>query len=175
MTIEIEIRNGDEAWPAVKPLLDIVWGGGAIDNRAWKHIRWANADLRILLETPEDGLVCHIGLYFRLVTWNGVKMHIGGIGGVSTHPDARRKGYASVALNAAVQTLRDRQDAQFGLLFCAPHNAPFYQARNWQAFTGDVIVEQPEGRAPFTAMAPFVFDLKRAPRRGTIDLCGLPW
>ena len=104
-----------------------------------------------------------------------VALLIGGIGGVSTHPDARRKGYASVALNAAVQTLRDRQDAQFGLLFCEPHNAPFYRARNWQAFTGEVYVEQPEGRVLFTAMAPFVFDLKRAPRRGTIDLCGLPW
>jgi aminoglycoside 2'-N-acetyltransferase I len=24
-------------------------------------------------------------------------------------------------------------------------------------------------------MAPFVHDIKRAPRQGVIDLCGLPW
>ena len=30
-------------------------------------------------------------------------MNIGGIGGVATHPDHRRRGYASVALNAAIQ------------------------------------------------------------------------
>ena len=175
MTIEIEIRNGDESWTEVKPLFEKVWWSGAIDDSAFKDVRWANPDLRVLLETTEDGLICHAGLYFRLVTWNGVKMHIGGIGGVSTHPDFRRRGYASVALNAAVQTLRDRQDAQFGLLFCEPHNAAFYEARGWHPFAGEVYVDQPDGRVLFKAMAPFVFDLKRAPRRGTIDLGGLPW
>jgi GNAT superfamily N-acetyltransferase len=174
MSIELEIRNGNESWPEVKPLLDLVWGSAAA-GAASKTIRWANPDLRILLETPEDGLMCHIGLYFRVVIFNGVKMHIGGVGGVSTHPNGRKRGYASVALNAAVQTLRDRQDAQFGLLFCEPHNAAFYQARGWHPFAGEIYVEQPEGRVPFVAMAPYIFDLKRAPRRGTIDLCGLPW
>lgn len=173
MSIELEIRNGDESWDSVAPLLDVVWTDIHRDA-AWRHLEWANADLRVLLEA--DGqIACHVGLYFRNVTWNGRKMHIGGIGGVSTHPDFRRRGYASVAVNAAVQTLRDRQDVQFGLLFCEPHNEAFYRERNWHAFAGEVYVEQSTGRVRFDAMAPFAFDIKRAPRQGTIDLNGLPW
>ena len=175
MSIELELRNGDESWDEVRPLLDRVWKQGGLDDRAFRHIHWANAELRILLETPPDRLMCHVGLFFRMIVWNGVTMHIGGIGGVSTDPDGRRNGYASIALGAAVQAMRDRQDVQFVLLFCEEHNAAFYEKRGWQRFTGEVFCEQPGGRTRFTAMAPFVFDLKRAPRRGTIDLCGLPW
>jgi aminoglycoside 2'-N-acetyltransferase I len=174
MSIELEILNGQAAWPSVEPLFEAVWT--PIKQAAsWSHIRWANADLRVVLETPEHGVVAHVGLYFRMVTWNGVKMHIGGIGGVSTHPDHRRRGYASVALNAAVQAMRDRQDVQFALLFCEPHNEAFYEARGWHRFAGEVYVEQPQGRMRFTEMAPYVLDFKRAPRRGSIDLLGLPW
>ena len=51
----------------------------------------------------------------------------------------------------------------------------FYQARNWHAFEGEIYCEQPNGRVRFDLMAPFVFDIRRAPRDGVLDLCGLPW
>ncbi len=102
-------------------------------------------------------------------------MHIGGIGGVSTRADCRRRGYASLALDAAVQTMRANEAVKFALLFCEPHNFAFYEARGWHRFTGEIWCEQPEGRIRFEAMTPFVFDIVRAPRGGTIDLCGLPW
>jgi len=107
--------------------------------------------------------------------WNGHKLHIGGVGGVATRSDCRRRGYASIALDAAIQTMRDRQDVRFALLFCEPHNFAFYQSRGWHPFAGEVYAEQPEGKIRFEAMAPFVHDIKRAPRQGVIDLCGLPW
>ena len=102
-------------------------------------------------------------------------MHIGGIGGVMTHADHRRRGYASVAVDAATRTMRDREDVQFVLLFCEPHNVAFYQSRGWHPFAGEIHAEQPKGRIRFDAMAPFVFDFRRVPRQGVIDLCGLPW
>ena len=105
----------------------------------------------------------------------GARSHIGGIGGVSTREDCRGRGYASLALNAAIQTMRDHEAVRFAMLFCEPHNVAFYQARGWHPFNGEVYAEQPEGRIRFEAMAPFVFDFTRAPRDGTIDLCGLPW
>jgi ribosomal protein S18 acetylase RimI-like enzyme len=98
------------------------------------------------------------------------------IGGVATRADCRRRGYASIALNAVIQTMHAHDAAQFALLFCEPHNFEFYRSRGWQPFIGDIYAEQPEGRIRFEAMSPFVFDLKRrAPVRGTIDLGGLPW
>ena len=103
------------------------------------------------------------------------KMRAGGIGGVLTREDVRRRGYASVALNAAIQTLKDEGSADFALLFCEPHNAPFYVGRGWKPFDGEIYAEQPGGRIRFEAIAPYIHDIRRAPRRGTIDLCGLPW
>jgi len=176
MGMEIELRNGDESWPLAEPIFASVWPPEVLQDLPWGHIRWANADLRVLVEAPESGVVCHVGLYFRTVTWNGQKVHIGGIGGVATRPECRRKGYASIALNAAAQTIRDHDAAQFALLFCEPKNFDFYQSRGWHPFAGNIYAEQPGGRIRFEVMSPFVFDLKRpAPRLGTIDLCGLPW
>lgn len=175
MSIEIDVLNGDASWPTAKPLFDAVWPPHVMEQLSWGDAQWAHADLRVLIEAPAGRLACHVGIYFRDVTWNGRKHHIGGIGGVSTREDCRRQGYASLALNAAVQTMRDHEAVQFALLFCEPHNFAFYQARGWHPFTGEIWAEQPEGRIRFEAMAPFVFDFARAPRQGTIDLCGLPW
>ena len=175
MSIEIDVLNGDASWPLAEPLIAAVWPTHVVEKLSWRHVKWAHADLRVLIETPRDGLASHVGIYFRDVTWNGRKFHAGGIGGVSTRADCRRRGYASVALNAAVQTMRDHEAVEFALLFCEPHNFAFYQSRGWHPFAGEIYAEQPEGRIRFEAMAPFIFDLRRAPREGTIDLCGLPW
>ena len=60
-----------------------------------------------------------------------------------------------------------------------PHNAPFYMARGWKPFDGEIFAEQlqdsAKARARFEAIAPYVHDIGRAPRSGVIDLCGLPW
>lgn len=122
-----------------------------------------------------EGVACHVGIYWRNATWDGREVRIGGIGGVATRADCRRRGYASVALEAAIQTLRHERATDFAMLFCESHNAAFYQARRWRAFTGDVVAEQPNGAVRLDVLKPHVFDLKRAPRDGTIDLCGLPW
>lgn len=175
MSIEIEILNGDASWPVAKPLFDVVWPKAEVEKLPWSHVRWAHADLRVLVETAEGDLACHVGIYTRMAKWNNRPMNIGGIGGVATHPGHRRHGYASVALNAAIQTLRDREDVQFAVLFCEPHNEAFYEARGWHRFIGEVWCEQPEGRVRFEAMAPFVFDIKGRAGGGILDLCGLPW
>jgi aminoglycoside 2'-N-acetyltransferase I len=96
-------------------------------------------------------------------------------GSVITREDSRRHGYASIALNAALQTLKDEGATDFALLFCEPHNAPFYMGRGWKPFEGEIYAEQPGGRVRFEAIAPYVYHLKRMPPRGVIDLCGLPW
>jgi predicted acetyltransferase len=175
MSIEIDVLNGEQSWTLAEPLIKAVWPQQVLDKLPWGHIRFARADLRVLIEQPEGGLACHLGIYFRTVIWNGRKVHMGGVGGLATRADCRRKGYASIALNAAVQTMRDHDAVQFALLFCEPHNFAFYGSRGWHRFTGEIYAEQPEGRIRFEALTPFIFDFSRGPRQGTIDLCGLPW
>ena len=174
MSIEIDVLNGDASWPRVKPLMDAVWPEHVMAELSWKDVKWAHADLRVLIDAPEESakpglacqdLACHVGIYFRTATWNGRKVSIGGIGGVATREDCRGRGYAGIALGAAVQTLRQHEAIQFALLFCEPHNFAFYQKRGWHPFTGEVYAEQPEGKIRFEAMAPFVFDISRGPAR----------
>jgi aminoglycoside 2'-N-acetyltransferase I len=174
MSIEIEVLNGAASWTTVEPLHDAIWPREAAD-KPWRHIQWANADLRVLIDAPEGGLACHVGIYFRTIVWNGHNIHIGGIGGVMTREDCRRRGYATLALDAAIQTIKANEAARFALLVCEEKNFSFYRQRGWHAFDGELYCEQPSGRIKFELMAPFVFDIKPAPRKGVIDLKGLPW
>jgi len=176
MSLEIDhVLNGDTSWPLAEPLYSAVWPPHVVAKLPWAGIVFAHAELRVLVQAEPDCAVCHVGIYRREVTWNGRKVRAGGIGGVLTREDSRRRGYASMALDAAIQTLRDEGSTDFALLFCEPHNVPFYAGRGWKPFDGEIYAEQPEGRVRFTAIAPYVYDLKRAPRQGVIDLCGLPW
>jgi hypothetical protein len=78
-------------------------------------------------------------------------------------------------MKAAMAAMARDHDVDFGLLFCEDHNIAFYRRLGWQRFNGTVFAEQPEGRIHHNSVAPFVHDLKQAPREGVIDLRGLPW
>jgi aminoglycoside 2'-N-acetyltransferase I len=153
MSIEIDVLNGDASWPLVEPLFKAVWPPDVIAKLPWGRFAFAYPEWRVLVRADPEGVVSHVGIQRREITWNGRKMRAGGIGGVLTREDSRRRGYASVALNAAIQTLKDEGATDFALLFC----------------------DQPEGRIRFQATAPYVYKLKRAPLGGVIDLCGQPW
>ena len=174
--MRIDINPGDASWEAARPLLDIVWSPDIMARLAWRHIVWAHADARVLVSDGDIAtpIICHVGLYSRQAIWNDTPVTIGGIGGVATHPERRKQGHASAAIAAGIARFR-QSDADFGLLFCEPHNFAFYRGLGWHQFEGEVYAEQPEGRVRFAAMTPFVFDLRRSPRSGVIDLRGLPW
>ena len=174
MDVEIEIVTGAASWPTVKRLFERVWPPKTAEERTNPAIEYAAAELRVIVEA--DGQpVCHVGILRREGMWKGRKIQIGGIGGVATDPDFRRQGFASVALNAALQTLKDERATDFALLFCRPHNVEFYTSRGWKPFIGEVFAEQAAQRGLFNELLPFVFYLKRAPHEGELDLCGLPW
>jgi GNAT superfamily N-acetyltransferase len=159
VSIEIEVLNGDASWPLAQPLIEAVWPPHVLEKLPWGDVVFAHADLRVLVQSEDQGLICHVG-----------------ISRLATREDFRRRGYASIALNAAIQTLTDEGATDFGMLFCEPHNAPFYTARGWKPYDGEVYAEQPKkGRISFEALAPYTYHLRRSPLRGAIDLCGLPW
>ncbi len=84
MSIEIDVLNGDASWKKVESLMDAVWPRHVVERLPWGHIEWAHADLRVLIDAPEEqpnpGLACHVGIFFRTATWDGRKVDIGGIG-----------------------------------------------------------------------------------------------
>ncbi len=171
MSIDIEILTGAASWPTARPLLEAVWPS---NDSPGNGPAFADADLRVLLE-DETGLACHLGIHWRDATWNDRKIRIGGIGAIATRADCRRRGYASIALDAATQTLKDERATDFALLFCQPQQATFFEERRWRAFTGEIRMEPPPQTGGRDMRAPYVFDVRRAPREGVLDLCGLPW
>jgi GNAT superfamily N-acetyltransferase len=173
--IDIGIESGDASWPKAEPLLRQVWPDDVRASPPWCDLVFAQPEFRVLVEREGYGLVCHVGIHRRQASLNGRPVHIGGIGEVVTHPDQLRRGYATLALNAAIATLRHEGSIGFAVLFCKPHNEAFYRARGWHDFEGDVIAEQPGTNGRFDVMRPMVFDLVQRPRKGTLDLLGLPW
>ena len=125
MSIEIEVLNGDSSRPLAEPLLATVWPPAVVERLASAGVVFADADLRVLVQADTGDVVCHVGIYRREVKWNGRKIRAGGIGGVATRADSRGRGYASIALNAAIQTLKDEGTSDFAMLFCRPNNGPY--------------------------------------------------
>lgn len=174
MTLEIDIEDGEESWPRAEPLFKAIWPQEMVDNLPWASVRFAYPDQRVMIDDRGE-IACHVGLYQRVGRWDGHPVVIGGIGGVLTRADCRGRGFAGAALGAAIQTLRAYRGIDFALLFSDPETVDFYRLRGWHAFDGEVYAEQSAGHGRFDVLQPQVFDLRRAPRQGVIDLCGLPW
>src|SRR5258705_734892 len=126
MSIEIDVLNGSASWPLAEPLFKAIWPPHVVEKLPWAGIVFANAELRALVQDESEGVVCHVGIYRREVTWNERKVPAGGIGGVLNREDKRRRGYASIALNAAGQTLKDEMATRLALLGSESHNSPAF-------------------------------------------------
>jgi aminoglycoside 2'-N-acetyltransferase I len=175
MIDHIEIKPANVGWPQAAPLLKAVWPPEVIAKLPWKDVVWSNPDQRLLAFNRDNEIICHLAIVLREATWDGRAVKIGGIGGVATRADSRRRGVAGAAMRRATQEIGDTHNADFGLLFCEPRHAALYEGLGWRAFKGDVFVEQPRGHMRFVITDPYVFDLKIAPRTGVLDLHGLPW
>jgi predicted GNAT family N-acyltransferase len=143
------------------------WPGRSIewDKPQWRAIVW-----------DEDGHAqCHVGIFLRQGAVDGKPVKIGGIGGVMTHPDVRRKGFAAAAISQSIEFLREQQ-ADFALLVCDPKLVAFYERLGWRKHGDTLMVTQHSKRVEFTFNLPMVRGVCTAgPTAGTIDLCGPPW
>ena len=171
--MRIEVLDGEGGWPLVEALDREVYPPEVMATVQWRDVTWAHADKRVVVSDGE-GVRCHVGLFWRNGTIDGVGVRMAGIGGVMTSSGVRRKGYASSAMRRAAQ-LMEEEGTDFGLLFCEPHNERFYGSLGWTIFDGEVWTEQPQGRIRFDMMHALSLPLRIAAERGVIDLCGLPW
>jgi len=175
MIDHVEIRDDDIAREQAASLLRAAWPPEAVAKLPWRGVSWAKPDRRLLAFNRDNELICHVGIVLRDATWDGRSVKIGGIGGVTTREDSRRRGAAGAAMRRATQEIQETYKADFGLLFCEARNAPLYTRLGWRPFKGDVLIMQPCGHVRFDIIDPFVFDLEIGPRTGVLDLCGPPW
>lgn len=84
---------------------------------------------RVLL-TPQAGVVSCLTVVPALLQIGGVPVRAGGIAGVATRPEYRRRGYAAALLQSTVPALWDELGYPLSLLH--PLSAPFYRHFGWE-------------------------------------------
>jgi hypothetical protein len=145
---------------------------------AWpgRHLEWSAHEWGAFVRAGDGALVSYVGIVLRSAMSDGRPVRVGGIGGVKTHPAARRQGFAGRGIGRAVEFFREQPDVAFGLLVCEPHLIGYYGRLGWQEFSGRLLVTQRGEPSEFTFNRVMTLGVRSAgPTAGTIDLCGPPW
>jgi lactoylglutathione lyase len=153
-----------------------VYPPDAAETWPGRYLEWSAQEWGVLLRIAGGELVNYVGIVLRSALRDGVSVRVGGIGGVKTHPLARRQGFASWAIRRAIEFFRKQPDIAFGVLVCEPHLIGYYGRLGWREFTGRLLVTQRSKPAEFTLNRVMVYSVREAaPLTGTIDLQGPPW
>jgi aminoglycoside 2'-N-acetyltransferase I len=150
------------------PEVAAAWPGRAIE---WTPHQWS------VIGFGADGIaLCHVGFILRDAHWNDRAVRVGGLGGVKTHPASRGRGFATTAIQRALEFFHKQGNVDFGLLVCEPSLMPFYERLGWLRFPGLLFMTQRQATVPFTFNLPMITPLRlRESLGGKIDLLGPPW
>lgn len=122
-----ELQRVADLSPGEKSSLRAVYPPETASTWPGLAIEWAAPQWSVIGWDMDGEAVCHIGVIIREARWNDRAVKIGGIGGVKTHPASRGRGFASAAIQRAVDFFRDQGSVDFGLLVCEPALIPFYE------------------------------------------------
>jgi len=120
-------------------------------------------------------IVSVVGILKRSVQVGEITLDVGGIGGVATHPDHQRHGFASALLRGAAEFIRQDLHIEFGLLFCDHDKITFYSKLGWQLVGAEMTTELQGAKQVSDGIAMVLPLGERAWPEGRIDLCGAPW
>lgn len=167
--VENELMDA-ETWEKVSEVSRLAFAGGDDGGLVWNE----RDDFRALV-TAEGRLVSTIGIVRRVGKVGDQPVLLGGIGGVATHPEFRKNGYAGLAMGTAGEFMRETMQVDFGLLLCGPHMERYYGKFGWQTVNTPCWAEQPGGKIVLDAVIMVLPCQQKAWPPGEIDLCGLPW
>ena len=137
-------------------------------------LKWSKVDWHVLL-WEEDVLASHIEIIERTATVGSRPVRLGGIGGVATRVQWRRRGLAEAALKTAQAFLREKLAVEFGLLVCGETLIHYYAKFGWKLLERTMLIDQPQGKVTYSEPIMILPVCKQDWPEGEIDLCGLPW
>jgi GNAT superfamily N-acetyltransferase len=135
---------------------------------------WAAPDYYATTEV-EGELVGRLGIFNREIEVAGMRIWVGGIGGVITKPEWRLRGIAGNLLTRAAEFMRSELGVEFALLLCRREVTPVYAKLGWKRVDGPTVFMQPSGMTAYPRDTMVLRFGKREWPVGTIDLLGLPW
>ncbi len=161
---------------AIRALTQAVYPPEQTANWPGRHLEWASPQWCVRVWGSDGQLVSYAGVVLREGSHDTKPVLIGGVGGVKTHPAARRQGYAEKALRKAVDFFHENPEVGFALLVCEKHLVPYYARLGWQEFLGELLVGQQGEPSIFTFNRVMTLGIgEEAPLLGKIDLRGPPW
>jgi GNAT superfamily N-acetyltransferase len=120
-------------------------------------------------------LIGCLGILRRTVAVGERDIRVGGIAGVITHSEWRRRGVTSALLKEAVGFIGHHLGCEFGLLLCRKEIVSVYAQGGWRRVDGPTRFSQPSGKQTYPG-ATMIYQCTGRPwPPGPIDLCGLPW
>jgi hypothetical protein len=169
-----DLTDGERA--ALQALSREVYPPGEWADWQGRHLEWAAAEWCVRVWSDDGELASYVGVVLRRGTHDGQSVLIGGVGGVKTHPVARRRGYAALGMRRAVEFFHQPLAVDFALLVCEPQLLAYYSRLGWHEFNGRLVVKQHGAVSEFTFNRVMVCGAQSVgPTDGTIDLLGPPW
>lgn len=136
--------------------------------------QWASPDWAVMVWEGEE-MVSNIHIIERTILVGGQAVKVGGLGNIATKVEWRKRGYASAALQVAVDFLREPLGVDFGLMLAVERMVPRYERTGWKVVGRSMMVEQPDGRREFNFPILILPVCSNTWPEGAIDLCGPPW
>jgi len=110
------------------------------DDEGWWDESGQNTPTLHFLGKMEGRIVSNVSLVEREIAVNGRKYIIGGIGGVATLPEWKRKGIAASLMNAATQFILENPRFEFGMLFCETRMIHYYARFGFEVIVNAVFL-----------------------------------
>lgn len=144
------------------------------DEFGYIPLKWAEPEWYILALNDSE-LIGRLGIIDREVLVEGERLRVGGISGVITKNDWRKKGVGNKLMTEAVGVIKDKLNISFGLLLCRQEVSGFYKKLGWRINDFPTTFEQPQGKMIFPRLTmTYSGDGKFWPK-GLVDLNGFPW
>ena len=138
-------------------------------------IEWANATTWFTLGWLGGRLVSLLGVVDRTIYIGGQSLSIAGIGGVATHPEFQRRGFAANVLQAAAEQMRRLGGYDFAMLYCDPKLIPYYAKSGYRQVLNRIYILQ-HGQQVLFEDHQMVLPLSgKSWTDGDVDVNGPPW
>jgi len=120
-------------------------------------------------------LVGHAGVVKRVIAVGGQTLEVGGMTGVVTEPDHRKRGVARTLIAGGVAFLREEHQVSLALLTCSRKVGPLYERLGWRVVQAPTVYAQPDGPRTSSGLTMVMESDGLSWPDGPIDLRGLPW
>jgi GNAT superfamily N-acetyltransferase len=145
------------------------------DDPEFNSIDWSSHIEYMALGYINGEPVTMLGLLRREILVGAKPVWVVGVGGVATHPNWQKRGFASAILSAAEKFMREKMNSSFGLLVCADERRPFYGRNGWKLIADEMFFIQDGQRRSLKTSVMILPLTEQGWLAGEIDLCGLPW